>query len=47
MTDKIEKQIQRTLERLIVASMEIQACSNHLMDLRRELLETKQETKRI
>jgi len=33
----IEREINRQLERLIVAAMEIQAAANNLMDLRREL----------
>jgi hypothetical protein len=44
LTDKIEKQIQRTLERLIVAAMDIQAAANHLMDLRRELITKPEKT---
>ena len=36
---KVEQQINRQLERLILAAMEIQAAANHLLDLRRQITE--------
>jgi len=36
---KVEQQINKQLERLIIAAMEIQAAANHLLDLRRQIAE--------